>query len=252
MISIVERELGRALDFAQAHRVPTLNDITPTMLDDLRRLSPLCVNAYLRFHLREGSEHVFDEFTRDVIRGHMDSKTWGYRDVLVLVPEDDRGQALTMSVEQLRAIFAGIEGKRWACFAVKNPHQVKHGAGASAWGAPGVLVHHVPYFWASPRKEAVVHVTSPLWEINDIPETGLVVAFRRWIALRVSWWAKFRSIELSSATPGQVAEAIGVDFDRVSADGLVALTALIREARGPFDPDKDVRGYTGPDEWFAT
>src|SRR2546423_4223525 len=97
MIRKLEGELGRDLIIAQRHSVPTLNDITDAMLDELRQLSPETVNTYLKFHLREGNEAAFEDFVRDVVRGDMDPRTWGFRDVLALVGEDTRGEALTMS-----------------------------------------------------------------------------------------------------------------------------------------------------------
>src|ERR1044071_4642140 len=107
----LEKELGRALNAAQRHHLQTLNDVTTTMVGELRRLSWENVSTYLRFHLREGSEHAFEDFARDVIEGDADPRTWGFRDVLLLVPEQRRGQALTMSVERLKATLADIEGE---------------------------------------------------------------------------------------------------------------------------------------------
>lgn len=255
---LAERELGRALDRAQRHSVPTLNDITATMLEELRRLSPLAVDAYLRWHLHPGSETSFDGFTRDVIRGEMDPKTWGHRDILALVGEDRRGAALTMTADQVRNMVAGIEGERWRRLSLHDARQVNRDAGASGWGAPGVLVRLAPYWWTPPRKEVKDYIVSSSWmsnvvpsEVEVIPDANFVVAFRRWIACRVAWWAKARSIELSTASPRQLVDEIGTDINNVTSDGAAALSALIREAKLPFDPDQHVRGFVGPDEWYA-
>jgi hypothetical protein len=248
MISIIEHELGRELDVGLRNSVPTLNDITSEMLLELRQLPPDTVNTYLRFHLRPGSETAFEDFTRDVIRGEIDPRTWGYCDRLALVDERDRGAALMMSADQLRETLSAVEGERWARYSVEDAREVNRIAYAS-WGAPGVLVRHAPYWWTPPRKEVMGHLG--MRAVEAVSEAGFVVAFRRWIAFRVSWWVRFRDLELATASARQVVEAIGVDMDRVSADGMIALSALLREAQSAFDPDTQVRGYIGPDEWFA-
>src|SRR5882757_10972614 len=143
MIDLIEKELGRALDKAQLHSVATLNDISPAMLGELRRLSPRCVNTYLKYHLRAGSEHVFEDFTRDVIHDDLDPKTWGFRDVLALMREKGHGEVLIMPADQLRDLFVGVEGERWVHFSVEDARQVNRSASDSAWGAPGVLVRQV-------------------------------------------------------------------------------------------------------------
>jgi hypothetical protein len=245
----LEKQLGRALDVAQQQAVPTLNDVTPQMVAELRALPGPFVNMYLKFHLRPGSEAAFEDFTRDVIRGDADAKTWGYRDVVALVTEQDRGQALTMSADQLRELLAGVEGERWVRYAVGDARRANQLAASGAIGAPGVLVRHVPYWWKPPRKEVVAHLVSGATEA--IPDAGLAVALRRWIATRAAWWAKFVAIELASASPQEVAQAIGIGMDRVTADGAIGLAGLIQEAQRPFDPEHHVRGYVGPDVWYA-
>jgi hypothetical protein len=37
----------------------------------------------------------------------------------------------------------------------------------------------------------------------------------------------------------------------VSADGWIALRALVRERASGFDPQRHVHGFHGPDEWYA-
>jgi hypothetical protein len=51
--------------------------------------------------------------------------------------------------------------------------------------------------------------------------------------------------------PQQLAENVGIGWDRVTVDGAAALMALSLEAQLPFDANRDVRGYMGPDEWFS-
>src|SRR5262249_50418443 len=58
-ISRLEQQLGRTLEPTQRNSVSTLNDVTPAMLTELRRLSDVTVYMYLRYHLHEGSETAF-------------------------------------------------------------------------------------------------------------------------------------------------------------------------------------------------
>ena len=249
MISRLENELGRALDIALKHSVPTLNDIAPAMLAELKRLPGHLVNTYLKFHVREGHEAAFEGFTRDVIRGDKDPETWGYRDVLALVEEPRREVALTMSAEQLRARLGEIDGERWARYSVADAREVNRRASESSWGEPGVLVRHVPYWWTPPGKQIQAHGGSQTTEL--VSDADFAVAFRRWIAFRVAWWVRSAIADLAAASPRQVADAVGVSMDKVTGDGAIAMAALIREAQLPFDPDKHVRGYVGLDEWYA-
>jgi hypothetical protein len=259
MISIIENELGRKLESGQRKSVPNLNQITPVMLSELRRLPSHAVNTYLKFHLHEGSEAFFEDFVRDVVHGDRDPTMWGFSDILALVRERERGEALTMSAQQLRILLADVDGERWARFSVDNARLVNRSAGASGWGAPGVLVRHAPYYWRPPRAEVVAHiVSSPSTpnaiprEVRPLPDAGFDIAFRRWIALRSSWWLGFGDVTIERSTPEQLAVAIGIGPDRVSPDGAIALAALIREAQVAFDPDKHVHGHIGPDEWFLS
>jgi hypothetical protein len=249
VISKIEQFLGRELDIALRFSVPTLNDLPAEMLAELRRLPPHMVGTYLKFHLRPGSEGAYEDFINDVVRGDQEPKTWGYRDVVALVTEKRRGAALTMSASQVEAMLSGIEGERWVHYWLEDTRALNRSASTSSLGVPGVLVRHQPYWWEPPNKEVEAH--SGTGYLREIPEAGFAVAFRRWIARRVAWWVGGKSVDLARATPRQLAEAIDVRMDDVSPDGEIALAALIREAQQSFDPDRHVRGYIGPDAWYA-
>jgi hypothetical protein len=249
MITRLETQLGRALDRERHHAVATLNDVTPDMLEDLRRIGPELVNTYLKYHLAEGSEPAFEDFTRDVIRDGKDPEGWGFRDVLAILKEKTKGAALAMTVEGTRAALAAIEGERWLRLSLDGASEANRRAADSGRGAPGVLVRGAPYWWAARHLEVSSYfVSTPMDPISD---AGFAVALRRWIALRAAWWAMHARVDLATSTPAQVGAAIGVAPDSVSVDGAIALTALLREARLAFDPATQLRGYVAPDAWFA-
>lgn len=248
MISKIEQELGRKLDASRRWTVPTLNEVSLDMLDDLRRLSPTCINFYLMYHLKRGSESLFEDFVRDVVKGGADPKTWGYCDSLVLVI-DGAGKPLTMSADGTRELLSTIAGARWSCLSVENAVEVNRAPAQPSLGAPGVLLEHAPYWWKTPNREVQRHLVSSQESIAEVSDRAFPIAFRRWIARRVTWWA--RHVDLASATAEQVVAATGTEPALVSADGAIALAALLREAAQPFDPVTQVRGYIGPDEWYA-
>lgn len=246
MITRIEQQLGRTLELSQRFRVATLNDLTPDMVAELRRLSPECVNAYLRFHLRAGSEGAFEDFTRDVVRGGADAGTWGVRDVVAVSQDAERGEPLTLRADALRAALGALDGDV-VRLSVSNAREVNRRGYEATWGALGVLVRGAPYTWARPGMMVLLGPPAT----DAVSEAGFVVSFRRWIASRVAWAVKSTGLALATATPAQVAAAAGVAIDQVSPDGAAALAALIREAALPFHPDQHVRGYVGPDAWFA-
>lgn len=250
MIESVERQLGRRLDTACRGATRTLNEITPDMLRELRLLDPSSVNTYLQFHLAPGSTPFFEDFARDVIRGVVSPESWGYRDLIAVVREPGRGGALKMSAEGARDMLAGVEGARWERRSIGVAVEVNRRGGESTWGAPGVLVRHAPYSWEPPRNEIALSVVSE--PTDSVSEKGFLVAFRRWIALRVAWWAGHARIDLATSSEKEVAAVVGVEWALVSRDGAVALEALRQEAQLAFDPSVHVRGFVGPDEWYST
>jgi hypothetical protein len=78
------------------------------------------------------------------------------------------------------------------------------------------------------------------------PVTDPVIGLRRWIARTIA--ARLLGADLSSLTADAALAQLGSDL---SADGRIALTALLREARLPFDYRRQVPGFVGPDCWYA-
>src|SRR5262249_19632965 len=239
--------------------IATLNDVTVDMIRDLRVLArgemESDAETYLRLHIHHpGYRAYWREFIRDVVHDGADPATWGTQDVLVAVRADPRAP-LAIGVDRVKAELAGMPGERWWCLSVADAVEVNRRGEDEWWGAPGVLVRGVPYWWQTGRPWAMAltvagalvgHAVGP---VRAVPEHRFDVALRRWIALRASWWAR-RGGALAAADVDQLAAAIGVARSPVSRDATLALAALLREARAPFDPRTQVRGFVGPDRWY--
>ena len=63
-MKFVERALGRTIDDSVYQSIATLNDATPAMIEDLRRLAsaPVLVNAYLRYFVVRYKVDQYEDF----------------------------------------------------------------------------------------------------------------------------------------------------------------------------------------------
>ena len=248
----VEQALGRAIDDGACHSIATLNEASPAMIEDLRRLVPdgYLINAYLRFHVVRYKMDNSEDFVKDVVIGGAEPSTWGFRDVFVHLEEPDRMFCLGLHWDLLRDRFAATAGARWwrACVSsVANSE-----ASWSGWGAIGMRIDHVPYWWRHPEGMMDSRCTDETGTlVEKVDDEAAPLALRRWIAFRIGWWAKDY---LQRSGPAATAEGILTAMDAgpsdLSADGRIALHALVRECASAFDPERQVRGFVGPDEWY--
>lgn len=247
----IEKLLQREFDPSEFRSTPTLNDVPGWMIEELRvlaREADVLVYSYLSYHLK--IDHWgFDEFLRDVVRGTADPKTWGYKDCFVHIAEGGVDELLAMTVELIKAELEDVPGDRWFTEAFHEPLRANNPHPLPPAGPPGVLVRQVPYWWRAPRKTLQTLIILPEHLlVTRIPESGIGIAHRRWVASEIGRMGQ--RLDLSSIDAPQLLEAFEVEPSQVSEDGLIALTALLREARLPFDPTVQVRGYIGPDEWY--
>jgi hypothetical protein len=87
--------------------------------------------------------------------------------------------------------------------------------------------------------------------VEQLDEASARLALRRWIALRLSWWAR-RYLEEAGAASVEdgLLAAVGAAPKELTTDAAIAVRALMKEVKLPYDPDRDVRGYMGPDAWY--
>ena len=76
------------------------------------------------------------------------------------------------------------------------------------------------------------------------------MAIRRWMATCAAWWARDY---LTAEGPRATVEGIVAAYPEPvtpSADGLIALAALVREARSGDPRWPGQVGFIGPDDWY--
>ncbi|HWE30024.1 MAG TPA: hypothetical protein VHB97_18560, partial [Polyangia bacterium] len=123
-------------------------------------------------------------------------------------------------------------------------------SGPATWdgtlGLPGVLVRAARYWWSAEGFTSL-YVHAPLERIadDDIP-----VAIRRWMASRMTWWAREYLAQGAPTFDGVVAAVTGGADVAPSADARIAIAALLRELALP-DGDRPL-GFRGPDEWYRS
>jgi hypothetical protein len=248
----VEEVLGRAIDDSAFHSIPTLNDAPSFVIEDVRRLVPdgILINSYLRFYVARYKLNHYEGFVKDVVLGGADPSAWGFRDVFVHLEEPDRRFCLGIDWNVVRERFAATEGARW--WRARFSTIANTEASWSGWGAIGMRIDHVPYWWRTPdgmMDSLCADETGPL--VEHIDEDAAPLALRRWIAFRLGWWAKdYLKAAGPAATVEGILAAVGARSAEVSADGRIALHAFVRECALGFDPAHQVRGFVGPDEWY--
>jgi hypothetical protein len=228
------------------HSIPTLNDLTEEMVDEVRllaRVSKVLLVRYIRYIVKRPTFGEIEDFERDVLQGHADVKSWGIRDVLC-IPRIDDTAAASYRVSDLIAALGEMKGERW--WRVKPVRW-------DYWdyrSIPGVLVRAVPYWWYEtlPRNLDSHAEIEPFEFIHE----GLIVsAFRRWIASRVAWRAR-QYLERGTPSMEGILLAIKLTHGDLSEDGRVAIEALLREsALGNGDMFSLAPGFRGPDEWYG-
>jgi hypothetical protein len=250
----VEEALGRVIDDRFYHSVPSLNDVQPSMVEDLRRLvsTPRLINPYLRFHVVRYQLNQYEDFVRDVVVGGIAPSAWGFRDVLVQLDEPNRTFCLGLDWRQVLDRMAPIEGDRWWRAMVRSAPSVN--LSWSGWGAIGVRIDHVPYWWRHPPGTHAAPCSDEEGVcIEHIDERDAPVALRRWIASRIWWWAEAYLREAGrDANEDGVLAALAPEPGSLSADARIALRALLRECASGFDPARDACGFVGPDDWYTT
>jgi len=241
-----ERMLGYELSPDLAWSVPTLNDLTDSLLAEVKRLitKSLAVHEYLQYVVVWSNLHHVSDFLNEVLKGGADHRTWCVRDVFCISRFDLR-TAATQSVRDLIKPLEQVAGERW--WQLEPVIQGNESWSESCWwsescGAPGVLVRQVPYWWSGPPSTEWTSSHHPLRKIdlND-------VHIRRWIASRLADALRGRHYEASVAS---VCATIGVEETQLSSDMRIAIKGLLREQEAAMPSSAVVPGFRGPDDWY--
>ena len=152
----------------------------------------------------------------------------------------------------MQARFGEIEGSRWWRARPAPAGDVNHSLHWSGWGAVGARIDNVPYWWRHPKATMDSDCTDNTGSlVEQLDEASARLALRRWIALRVSWWARaYLEASGTDAVEDGLLAALGATRQELTADAAIAVRALAREAALPYDPEQQVRGFIGPDAWY--
>jgi hypothetical protein len=247
----VEREVRES----ERNSVPTLNDLPPWMVEEAKlvwrrgRLIPAL--DYLHFFVDGQDTADVMAFCEEVIAGGAEAATWRIADCLVGVAEKAR-EAITYTIENYLATLNGVAGERWfrsrrkdECLQVFSP----------AGTGPGTLIRAMRYWtpFEVPNIDAPIRrlaIDPALGSVERVPDGEMDIEIRRWMASAAAWWARDY---LGAEAPHATVEGIVAAYTEPavpSADGLVALRALVREARlgDPRWPGQ--AGFIGPDGWY--
>jgi len=250
----VEQALHRQLSSDDHHSIATLNDVTQDMLADLRLLTTRSqIDAYLAFYIVRYRSGDGDKFMREVVAGGADPRAWGRRNVFVHLEEPDERFCLHLDWASMEARFAEAGGTRWWQARPVPASDVNQALHWSGWGAVGVRIDDVPYWWRHPKATMdsdCADDTGAL--VEHLDDASARLALRRWIALRLSWWARRYLEEAGTAVVDNgLLAAVGGVRQELTTDAAVAIRALVKEATLPYDPERDVRGFMGPDTWYT-
>jgi hypothetical protein len=255
-ISRVAEYITRAVTESERGFVATFNDIGADMLEELRSIRrragriPTC--DYLGFFVATRGDGDAESFCEEVVEGGAAASTWRIADRLIGGHEHQR-EGVSLTVDHYLDGMEGIQGERWHQLAPNS--YAGNDIGTPDLG-PGVLIRDTRY-WTSiripnqrpwvqglilPAKDQLLHIA------ND----QIDVAVRRWMATTAAWWTKEY---LMAQGPRATVEGVIAAYPEPvtpSADGLVAIRALVREAQAGDPRWPSHVGFIGPDEWYRS
>ncbi|HEX4417469.1 MAG TPA: hypothetical protein VH165_06190 [Kofleriaceae bacterium] len=247
--------LDRPVHEAERGSIATFNDLPPTMVEEVKAIRsrggrlPAC--DYLAFFVATHDGCDVEDFCEEVLEGGAEVATWHIRDCLVGVAERHR-EGISLTVERYLAILDPMPGERWYRVDALHPHDDKFPVPGTG---PGTLMRDTHY-WTSIDMEKPyppIHrlIISPeRLTVSRIPAENIDVEIRRWMASVAAWWAsEYLLAEGDRATAEGVLAAYQERVEP-SADGLIAIRALVREARLGHPRWPGQSGYIGPDDWY--
>jgi len=214
----------------------------------LKRGGPLPAVEYLGFFVAEQDSGDVMDFCEEVVKGGSDAATWRISDCLVGVVEERRA-GIGLTIERYIAALDGVAGERW--FRLRQDD-------VPLWDrlpdvGPGTLIRGMRYWtpFDVPNRDAPIRrLRLDALEVDRVPDGDIDVAIRRWMATCAAWWA--RDYLLGEGPRATVAGIVAAYPEPVtpSADGLIALAALVREARSGDPRWLGQVGFIGPDDWY--
>ena len=253
--SRVSDALGRQVDETERASVGTFNELSVAMVAEARHIrntrGRLDTCEYLSFFVGAQHEGDAEAFCEDVIENGQAAATWRIADLLC-GGHELRREGIRWTTSEYRSSFEGLTGERWfrTISAIEKYDRIP-----PADTGPGVVYRGTRY-WTQrqhapgpvPLRYTVIDSTYEV--IERVSEEQLDIQIRRWMTSTAAWWAnKYLTSEGPRATLEGVITAYPGAVEP-SADGLVAIRALVREAKSGDPRWPGQVGFIGPDEWY--
>jgi uncharacterized protein YjbI with pentapeptide repeats len=237
----IEDELRRPLAVPEVEvrdDAGALSDAQLSVLRTLASTSVLLAATYARGVVPSLDRRDAQSLAEEVGARGAPLVAWLRRDVLCIPAIDDPRSLLAATVDDLLGPLRALRGT-WGRLAVTADEWTN----SSTAGAPGLLVQQIGRSWRSPPGTVSIRVDRPPRTVESFSDEA--VALRRWIASRV---ARTAGDALGAASSvADLLPRLGTDPDAPSADGRVALAALLRERNVVAN---GIPGYVGPDDWY--
>jgi hypothetical protein len=237
----IEAILGRPVREEERGTLMTLNQVSASLVSELRRLPRLMQHRLLRFYVEPSSSGHIGRFLEDVVDGDQDPSRWGLG--RVLVPSFTLEELMvTNSARIVEAIGAKL-GNILDRIVPSHQNWVDHGALA---GAPAVVRPHLDYKWSGGPHVLDMHIENAQ---NVEPAGDAVVAVRRWITVRFS--SKYYEL-LREAPTRRPSLLLGELYPgmKVTEDAQIGVGAAPAEIRRASATEAGVPGFCGPDAWY--
>lgn len=247
--------LDRSIEESQRNSIATFNDLSPQVLQEvrtvLRRGGPLAACEYLRFFVEIQNNGDAEAFCEEVVEGNAEAATWRTADCLLGVAETGH-EGIGLSVSDYVAHLKDAPGELW--FRSRRTACAQDEFPLPSVG-PGAVVRNMRYWtpagmanMAPPLR--LVEIDPRGRTIERIQEVCVDTEIRRWMATLAAWWA--RHYLLSHSRDASVDGIVSSYPKSVapSSDGVIAMEALIKEARLGDSRWPREAGFIGPNAWY--
>jgi hypothetical protein len=244
-MSLLKKLLGRSLEESERSTVPSLTELTPSLLDEARllaRQSPIAAMEYLKHYVVSYRLDEATEFLDEVLLGAMDPAHWAMREYFCAA-NTDWGRLLRLDSGPLLAPIASLGEVKWYRLVPAIQRWPSDNT-----GAPGQLVQR-RYDWNPQPGISVTRFRTPpiVEELSD-----LRLALARWLASRIAWELRADlSTQAGSLDCEKVARHFRIESAELSGLAVTSIDGLSRELVALGWPVDEIPGFRGHDEWYA-
>lgn len=239
----IEAILGRPVREEERGTLTTLNEVSASLVSELRRLPRLMQHRLLRFYVEPSSSGSIGRFLDDVVEGDQDPSRWGTG--RVLVPSFTLEELMVTSSARIVEAIGSKLGDIFERIVPSRQNWRVYGALA---GAPAVVRPHLDYKWSGGPHVLDLHIENAH---HLEPAGDAVVGVRRWITACFS--SKHQEL-LRGEAIGRPSLLLAELYPgmHVTKDAQIAAGAAPAEIRRASANEESVPGFCGPDAWYRT